>query len=218
MPSLSDLLSGNDPDQQEKIRKQSDAFRQQMDPSGDAPEESGVQDASFLPDEGTLRKGTVMGAAPIPPEAAEADAPATGGSYIAKMRAGGVPDTEIDAAAENLRLGKPHTFMGPGQKPVLTIGPSSPAGEELAQLGKRNVQISNNDAGGYNYSQMPENGSVQDSSSSVPRKPRISGDAQAFYDRTGVDPTRKSGLQAIQELRQKQDAEQAAVRTNLRKK
>jgi hypothetical protein len=134
-------------------------------------------------------------------EAAPAKAATAGKGFIRKLLDLGIPEAKVSAAAEDIRLGGHTVFTDTAGKPVLTVGEHSPAGRALADYGKQQAAAREAAAGGFDYSGTAEQ--AAEAAPRVPKPPKISGEAKAFYDETGVDPTRRSALDTLAEMRKK---------------
>jgi hypothetical protein len=224
--SLWQRLQGRDPEKEAALKKQADAAAAQY---GEAPEEAGVEEDSFLPDPDLFRNqenaseeqkwldslgpGTKMLSAALPPPTAmgaagEAESAATGRtSFIKKLRDTGMPEADIEKAAQELRFRGHTTIPDPEGGALKTIGQNSPDGQDLKYYGKIQSGIREREAPTYNYSNLAENKQLAEAKKA--KAPRVSGEAKEFFERTGVDPTRKSAVDTMRELREKRVLDKA---------
>lgn len=124
------------------FKKQSEDFQLKYGmsgPEGVAPQEKGVQEDSFIPNnEEELRKhGWAVGAVPFGPGGATAaeDSDVVG-PIIQRLFGTGMKEGKIAEAAENVRIAGSHTFVGPNGRAVYTAGEHSPLGQELKAYGR----------------------------------------------------------------------------------
>lgn len=209
MASLRDLINSRSPEEEEKLKQESLAFQKKMGME-DAPEEEGVIEGDLedlVPNTNYEmgKAGWKMGMMPggpsaIKPSAKQAEAVAEeGSSIIAKLRKAGFKPSEIDEAAENLRLGKSHTFHGP-DGPVYTAGPESALGKELNALGRTSSQTAEEAAGGFKYNDSTPATEAADRAQRI-AKP-IPEDRQRWIDKTGVDPRGLNGADYLKKVRE----------------
>jgi hypothetical protein len=156
MASLRDLITGREEKaKQDRIKASAEDFAAKQDPQGLAPKEEGVTEDSFIPDteDDMKRNGWKVGGVPFGPSAGAGAAAGDLGavSKLAKLREAGVPESALTEAANNIRTSGSHTFMGPGGKPAMTVGESSPLGQELRDLGRAGATASEETAPALDY-------------------------------------------------------------------
>lgn len=203
MTSLLGLVRGRQ-DRQAQVKSDSDEFQKKYtgDLERNAPVERGAEEDSFVPsqEKELASQGWLMGAAPSEaPTANAVETSKAGSSVLQKMRAAGVPEQTLNEAAEGMRTNGQHTFLDPRGKPVLTVGEHDALGQELLNHGRSMQSAAEEAAPSINYSK--ERIGFDATPLGASKGPRMSGEAADFFKRTGVDPTRKSALQAMQELR-----------------
>lgn len=214
MASLRDLITGRNRDQEDDVRKKSDAFRATQDPNGDAPEEEGAHEDSWAPDPIEMHANAEAadtfgpGSKPLtgtlmPPEGAAGDVDTNKSPLISQLLAKGVKKPMLDEAAENMRMRGSHTFMN-GSKPLATVGKDSALGQELLNMGRDNAAAAQDAAPSIQYGDDGVSGtSMQQPSTRQGRGP--SGpDAQRYMDQYGIDIRNKTANQVLEEIRKKQ--------------
>jgi hypothetical protein len=149
------------------------------------PEEPGIEEEEF-----DIRGGGMQGQL-------EAGAPRDPKSLVSKLLAKGVPEAELKAAAQQIRMGHSGSayIKDPAGGAPLSVGKYSPEGRELIEFSKsENLAAESAKNAERQLGQKPRGAS---------KAPRVSGDAAALYEKTKVDPTRKNAVEYMRELREK---------------
>ncbi len=148
----------------------------------------------------------------VSPGKVEAQAEKAASGLINRLRKA-FPKDKLDEIAEEVRTtGKADIFDESG-KLVATIGGDDARGKALKQLAKENLAVKELDAPVYSAS-----GTIGGAArrSFVPRDRGPKGEALEFMQRTGVDPTRKTGYKALSELQKKRKLEQEEALRSLK--
>lgn len=116
-----------------------------------------------------------------------------------------LPPEKLAKIAEEVRVKGFANLFDEAGKMLGTVGEHSDAGKLLKAESKAAVAAKEAASPAIDYGNL---NAVSSAAPKVAKAPKVSGEAAEFYQRTGVDPTRKTALKTIEELRAKRKAEE----------
>ncbi len=197
MSKLLDILQGRDREKEEKIKREAEAATKDYERRTGAtvPEEKGIIEGDvdmLVPSREyeLAERGYQFGAGPSKKK--------PGVGAVQKLLDAGVPEPQIKEIAQELRMGRPYTFKNADGTPGGTIGGTNTGNSFIDELKAYGRKVTDDELIAKEAARAAAGPATK-----AAKPPRISGEAKEYYERTGVDPTRKSAVDAMKELRNK---------------